>query len=88
MEWLSEKEETPETSQNAQKVTANRQRQLKEKKDAYKVQSTTNNKTLAIIYNLYNKYPTSLIKSKRIVKGAQERLKEAYKQEGFTTIYE
>ena len=77
--WLSEREETPEDGWSSQKVKSNRLKWLKEQKDAYKVWSTANNKALAIIYNLCEKHPASLIKNEKSARGAWTCLVDAYK---------
>ena len=88
IKWLSEQEEIPENGWSTQKIKSNRLKWLKEQKDVYKVWSTANNKALAIIYNLCEKHPASLIKNEKTAKGAWACLADAYKQEGFAAIYE
>ena len=87
-EWLSQREEVPATGFSSQKINANKAKWLAEAKSEYKTYSNLNDKALGVIYNLCDKHTQTIIASETTAKGAWDRLADAYKQQGFSAIFE
>ena len=85
---MATREEVPIGGFTVQKTAANKAKWLIEAKSEYKAYCTLNDKALGVIYNLCDKHTQTIIASETTAKGAWDRLSEAYKQQGFSAIFE